>query len=508
MATKLSENAVFIQHHLPGLDTGEYAVEVKHKFESDNTDNDPNQTPQIPGGSEATAPLLYKFAVQGPRFRMDPGIVHSLFPPDGSLGEFSNVLPHVVLTNETLPWSLKPVTPDGKTDVDLGDFTAVGTEKYDLDVPTWLAVLILTETDFAAYTAQGYELKIDNTTTGTFFGPLNGDFISPALGEDVTNQPSWIKASDPCQAIKIPIALFSSIAPSLADLFMMANVRSVQMGSKPAQAVTDGEDMGTYSIVMGNRIPAVGQQHLAMLVSLENMQDYLPDQYGVASTKIPATVTYAYLPVLANWNFISAGDSYRFDHLLESLNNRAPHGNPVVPGPLPNARFKMYQPAGAIPATGAAAQAIELGYTPLKHTTRNTQVTASWYRGPLVPYAVQPGLQIFKTQQNAAVPAIYDADALVRLDPTTGLFDLSYASAWQLGRLLALQDKTFSINLYQWKRQTAGAAIQAMEEKIINEQFPETLQHNADNLDGDTAHTALLNSTLRQLTLRTKKQSS
>jgi hypothetical protein len=33
------------------------------------------------------------------------------------------------------------------------------------------------------------------------------------------------------------------------------------------------------------------------------------------------------------------------------------------------------------------------------------------------------------------------------------MFDSSYAAAWQLGRLLALQDKSLSVNLFNWKRQ-------------------------------------------------------
>ncbi len=48
----------------------------------------------------------------------------------------------------------------------------------------------------------------------------------------------------------------------------------------------------------------------------------------------------------------------------------------------------------------------------------------------------------------------------------TGMFDVSYAAAWELGRLLALQSKTFSISLYNWKRAHAQQLRQAEEQLL------------------------------------------
>ncbi len=495
----LIETAQFIQHHLPGLDAGEYALEVKHEFASDGTSDT-----DIPGGKDITDSLWYKFAVQGPQFSLDPTVVQSVFPPDGSLGEFSNVLPHVVLTKETLPWLRKPV--GGKTDLDTGAFPDDQHVNHDLDIPSWLAVMIFTEADFTP-------LELKNTTVSTFFKAVdeNGDaFISPVYGDTMDNQPPWFNPNDPCQAIKIPIGVFSSMAPSLADLFMMANVRKVEMGSKPASPGADINDLGTYSIVMGNRIPVAGQRHLAVLVSLENMADFLPDHNGVASPSITSDIKNALLPVLANWRFISDGDSYRFDHLLKSLNGAVPTDSVGLEA-LPNARLKMYPKDGATPPAGAASDAINLGYIPVQHSTRNGVTTASWYRGPLAPYAFNPdnakqALNLLKTQNGVTTPAVYDADALLRLDPATGLFDVSYASAWQLGRLLALQDKSNSINMYQWKRTNASSVVLNMEAGIIEETFKDILNNAGitDVTDEDNNKKTLLQATMAELIRRTK----
>lgn len=67
----------------------------------------------------------------------------------------------------------------------------------------------------------------------------------------------------------------------------------------------------------------------------------------------------------------------------------------------------------------------------------------SFYRGPLVPGA---------NPDSVSLP-VRCADELVRYDPATGLFDVSYAAAWELGRLLTLANTRVALELYNWKRQ-------------------------------------------------------
>jgi len=57
------------------------------------------------------------------------------------------------------------------------------------------------------------------------------------------------------------------------------------------------------------------------------------------------------------------------------------------------------------------------------------------------------------------------ADELVRYNPQNGMFDIAYAAAWELGRLLALQSKDFSVGLYHWKR-SHKQALQCVEAAI------------------------------------------
>src|SRR5262245_33686693 len=66
----------------------------------------------------------------------------------------------------------------------------------------------------------------------------------------------------------------------------------------------------------------------------------------------------------------------------------------------------------------------------------------SWYRGPLVP------LYLGRQTGYEFRPA---ADAALRYDPLQGMMDVTYAAAFQLGRLLALQDRHFAISLYAYR---------------------------------------------------------
>lgn len=462
----LNEKAKFIQHKLPGLEAGEYAIKVSHEFSGPKVGDD---TPPGHEGTDTTTPLLYKFAVMGPRFQLDPTAIHSVFPPKNARGEFSNVLPHITLNKQTLPWIRVPVNPDFDTyKAPFGD----GDERYDLDVPIWMAVLLLTADDYAGSDLQ---MVIKSSTVQDLFPGNAPAFISPMSQIEQSTLPPWESLDEPCQTLDIPIDVFNGIAPSLADLFMMANVREVDMSNKAIKPDVDTDQIGTYAVVMGNRIPLNNKRHLAVLVSLEHMQDFLPQWDGTPATQ-QSGIKFARLPVFHSWNFVSSGDSFKFDNLLESLNgaivNTSDPGNEKLPDPY----LRKYASPNGTPPTGAAAEALELGYVPLKHLTRNGQTTASWYRSPLMPLPFEGNAEAIAFRDANGKPLIFDSDALLRLNPNTGLFDTSYAAAWELGRLLALQDQSFSIALYQWKKNMCIQHIALMEDSVIRDTFSTILQ--------------------------------
>jgi hypothetical protein len=80
----------FVEYHRPALTPGRYTIEM-------------SQEVTVPGTTDRFS-VQRQFTVSGDRLSLHPGDVVAVFPPDGSLGDHSEVLPHVMLERSTLPW--------------------------------------------------------------------------------------------------------------------------------------------------------------------------------------------------------------------------------------------------------------------------------------------------------------------------------------------------------------------------------------------------------------------
>jgi len=162
-------------------------------------------------------------------------------------------------------------------------------------------------------------------------------------------------------------------------------------------------------VVLANRFPKNGARNIQYLVSLEGYPDILyPAKIGGGFDKVR-------LVVLATWSFTNTGDNQTFDELMKNLSS----GRLSLSNPSPDPDL---------------VNALQMGYTALDHITRQGEHTVSWYRGPLLPMDMPKD-----------TPDSYpNSDAAIRYDPKFGLFDVSYAAAMQIGRLLALQDQHFT----------------------------------------------------------------
>ena len=255
--------------------------------------------------------------------------------------------------------------------------------------------------------------------------------------------------TDPCSIIDLPVALFSRLCPSVEYLPFLAHVRLTD-----TYGTTDSDVLEQkFAVVLGNRWPKHDTQAHAFLVSLENMGDLLPDNDCASSAHWPAGTETVRLVCLRTWSFFANSLDEKFRSLCENLNRdsagilgltslRLPA---VAPSQTAVTTALAHQATGTLTDADSdvlVQNALCMGYTALDHELREAGHTVSWCRGPLVPYPLAPVEYTI-----ASCP-----DTLLRYDPQTGMFDVSYAQAWQLGQLLALQSTSFSVSLYTWKQ--------------------------------------------------------
>jgi hypothetical protein len=440
----ITKTITFIEFDIPKLKAGEYTIFAEQKVNQGD-----------PGDFKATR----RFGVAGVRFKLDGDDLVSVFPPALANGEFHGVFPNVVLKRPVLPWLR----------------TSVASE---INAP-WLAVLTLQDgevplpagqsTPIKAMTAadlipDGASITIAGAAPTTAVGKMPVGTVScPGLAAlDYGEQPT-----DPVNVIDLPVDLFSRIAPTSADLPMLAHIRQTDT----YDSVDSTDTILTRSIVLGNRMGAKDARALALLVSLENMGDYLPDDQGNPSSKIPAGTTTIRLIVLTSWNFFVNALDEKLETLLENLDKGDGLSTVRLPAPAVaaadvNQALELEASHLSIEASDVLVRdALAAGYVPLDHQPRLSGNTVSWYRGPLLPYG--------PATSDVTVP-VAGADALLRYDPYTGMFDASYAAAWQLGQLVGLASNAYSTALYTWKQQvTRVQAAQAEQDLLAAKLIPD-----------------------------------
>lgn len=440
----------FVQHFLPPLEAGDYSLDLTQTVSSGDAQLD-------------TYNSKYQFSVGGVRFTLAASELAAAFPPNGNQGDYSESLPHLVFVRKTLPWE-RSVLP--------GQFPPKPPSEPDF--PSWLALLVfhnpeLPSLDYQAGTladllpkAAGGTLPDDESTLsypGLTTKGGSGLAANLERGENLT---------DPLYYLDIPVELFNAVAPSVDDLKVLAHARAVDVSGKSDSQLRGDGSFQNYSVLVANRLPAQSLPATATevhLVSLEGMGEFLPqDNTYQKSTELGAQVAKIRLASLYRWKFIALTPAETFAQFLLAVDAGA-IGLPAVE-------------QGTSSEEQQVAQALEMGYVPFRHETRNGQVTISWYRGPLVPFTLNDSDSFPKEH----------ADALLRYNPNTGMFDVSYAAAWQLGRLLGLSQKGYARDLYRYKKIHLRSAVRQMELDLMQEKWGDLIPPNASGMSAAELH--------------------
>jgi hypothetical protein len=408
----------FYDNSMPPLQSGSYQITVAQKL-VDPTGKFTKELPAEPFTQNQA------FDVLGPRFRLDPLDVFAVYPPGSSVGEFGNHLPQIVLTRRTLPWE-RPIGPNTPS------------------VP-WLALLLFDEGEIL------YDGDPDSNPTLGQTVDIREAVNLPRNGEILTSQvvlSSFESPETKCRVIDVPHEVFTEILPTASELLFLAHCRQVETEHKEILGI---QDEGWFAIVVGNRFPSTAGRNIVHLVSLESFKDYLP-----GGSRSPAGYERIRLVSLASWFFTATRQRGNFFSLMKNLDS----------GLLKMPVSEETRSGAETPAQRLVLSAIDNGYVPIRYGMRQGEKTTAWYRGPLSPV---------NTQQAERREPFVTSDSAMIYDQKTGLFDLSLATAWQIGRLVALADKSFSADMLRWRREAHQVVGMVLERQGLYRQFSEVV---------------------------------
>ena len=269
----------------------------------------------------------------------------------------------------------------------------------------WVALIVLSSREDAAEADLTLAQLLNNVPGGTYFPDKKQ--LPPVVVE---------KEDDVCHIVDISAELYESILPSFEDMVCLTHARRVNLADTEDDiAAKDGD----FSVILANRFVPTGDnaslKSTVHLVSLLGMPRAIPRNYAKVR-----------LVSLHRWSVQSVRDnSETFQNLIDELSKNT-----------------------GIIGCDKENDVLRRGYVPKKHRTRSGESTYSLYRSPLIPYAN-------KAMDNASR---HTADGHLIYDPQKGVFDASYAAAFQLGRWISLSRQTDGKAVTDFRKRFKAAA--------------------------------------------------
>ena len=459
----LASNIAFVQHHKPALTSGKYRLRIQQTL--DDT------------GSKLSAQnhsLNREFFVAGERFHIQPQEIKGTYPPKNALGNYSRVFPHLVLNRTSLPWERQ-------------------VHGSDTDTP-WLGLLLIHEDEES-------DMRTEIKSLSDFSNASTSQTYYPAI----TLEPGQ-NGTDKVKVLDIKKSLLNRIVPNREALRLFTHIRR----DENVNGQLAGQEQ---AVLVCPRLPVKGKKNTVFLVSLEHRfhsngnlnyqgarnSDYirLVELYswsftvaehfkitqvvidhikGLASgdeNKISDTVLSKLSALLGKDYFTEADFTAALTNVAQLTSTQLANNQAKIFAHFSYGDFAQIirhldrnTSTLCLPKVNDAVADtyLSMGFCPLPHKMRQGTQTVSWYHGPLAPIA---------NAETTSLPA-KASDELLRYYEAHGMLDVSYASAWELGRLLALQNTHYATGLYQWKRRLA---------KNLNKQT-QLSSHGMDHLHG------------------------
>ena len=215
------------------------------------------------------------------------------------------------------------------------------------------------------------------------------------------------------------------IAPRLDELQYLAQCRTVNAKNK-----TDVEmpHEGIFSVVAGNRLPAVDKQHVVYLISVEGCEEWMKGKKLTPEEKKKSIRLIS----LAKWSFYCEKSKESFKKVIGQLMAEK------------DLSLKLSEKIYKDSPNDHLKNKFSQGYITLPYRLITGENSFAWYRGALSPVPVSGNFP-HRLFFSAAQAIVFD-------EKNGGVFDQSYATAWQLGRTLAIADNEVGLHLMNLRR--------------------------------------------------------
>lgn len=477
-------------HITPALKAGDYRFTSSQQLAATGADG------ALAAADLPVQDLQTHIHVDAPRYLLPPDQVLSTYPPAGTEGAYGARLPQVVIKRRTLPWEravdggdantpwlalvvfaedeanvlsnvpvAECVTPgvvlDGVPDVEKGACLEIRSSRIAQIMPTrmdvpllaharevniddtelmmgdddgFLAVVIANRLPLAALDTDGNETPVKyHAVLVSLEG--NGQFM-----QLLEKAPSHATSTSH-NVFDISVVQFTAAeydhhvmeSPYAGTTFPAASAGTSVLGGGPhAAAAADGLEPTAHLTTFSKHATAPANEGTSTWTGAA----YAGSLQKAAGAGYQAYVSGAALqvfdplvrfPVLVHWTFTTVGNE-TFEELMRNADSGllATRGsNPLVPTGRP------------------PLEVVETGHVGLDHRTRRGDLVRAWYRGPLLPHPPD--------ETSPRLPLAHSADQ-VRVAIPDGREDLSLASAFEIGRLLALSQPSMVASLMRWRQ--------------------------------------------------------
>lgn len=382
-------NVELFPYSLPALTAGEYQLDVWHAM-----------GPQVPSEQELQAQPANttKMVISCPTLKLESGAILSSFPSPGEAAATPNRLPFLVFQQETLPWMYSPALIQT-----IGNVLAHPNHK-----PSWMALIALKESELSDGTmpAGGLISRFyEDQPLGDIFR-IQGTQVA----EVERVNPSIGASTDLCDQLEIGSITAAFMLPTLADCGLTAHVRRIQSDE------IKGDDDGYVSILLGTRQLEANTAYRVFLISLQE-RNVSRLKLLTQGNKVTRFV------VLHHYPFRTGAALADFRQRLTAVDLQA---------------WGRGSKGSAVAQAGSGVL--------LNRQTRVGTKTQCLYHGPLVDR--------IPDSQTLHDPKIRTSDVPVPTVTVQGkaVRDISYPAAFELGRMLALSERTWLSALLDYRR--------------------------------------------------------